>query len=312
MKTLVIAFFAFLLLFGCGSPELDSPKTLDDIIDAAVSFDLGDPQTLDDIIADAIDEDRLQYRGKVGEELCYVPNGQTPYTGWVKNLYENGQVKDLGHLKDGKWDGLSAWWYENGQKKEEENYKDNNRDGLATSWYENGQVRMITHFKDNYVVRLKQWHRNGTPRWDIGYMEGKVFDNDPLQDALDSNSSHHDGIMTVWYKNGKKYYEANYKDGKIDGLDIGWYENGQKMYEGNFRGDNLNVPYTSWYENGQKLSEDYYKDDKLVTVISQWKPNGEKCSITSLVEGNGVVVYYTDDCSEDYRVTYKNGEIVED
>jgi len=71
MKTLVIAFFASLLLFGCGSPDLDDPKTLDDII------------------AEAIDEDKLQERGKEGEKLFYAPNKQTPYTGWVKKLYEN-------------------------------------------------------------------------------------------------------------------------------------------------------------------------------------------------------------------------------
>ena len=58
MKTLVIAFFASLLLFGCGSPDLDDPKTLDDII------------------AEAIDEDKLQERGKEGEKLFYAPNKQ--------------------------------------------------------------------------------------------------------------------------------------------------------------------------------------------------------------------------------------------
>ena len=56
MKTLSISFFASLLLFGCGSPDLDDPKTLDDII------------------AEAMDEDKLQKRGRDGEILFYAPN----------------------------------------------------------------------------------------------------------------------------------------------------------------------------------------------------------------------------------------------
>ena len=123
MKTLAIAFFASLLLFGCGSPDLDDPKTLDDII------------------AEAMDQDKLQRRGKKGEELSYAPNTQTPYTGWAKKLYKNGQVKELDHLKNGKTDGLRTNWYENGQKSLEIKFKDGKKDGLSTQWYENGQKK---------------------------------------------------------------------------------------------------------------------------------------------------------------------------
>ena len=153
MKNLVIALFVSLLLCGCGSPDLDDPKTLDDII------------------AEAVDWDKLQKRGKKGKELYFSPNAQTPYSGWAKGMYENGQVVFLGYLKDGKGNGLSTEWYENGQKR----------------------------------------------------------------------------------------FESNRKDGK------------------------------------------------LVTT-TRWKPNGEKCSITNVVDGNGVVVVYNDDGTEDIRYTYKNGE----
>jgi antitoxin component YwqK of YwqJK toxin-antitoxin module len=92
VKTLISV--AALLIAGCGSPDLD------------------DKETLDEIIAKAIDEDKLQKRGKKGEELYYAPNKQTPYTGWSKSMYDNEQIAGLVQLKDGKEDGLTTLWYE--------------------------------------------------------------------------------------------------------------------------------------------------------------------------------------------------------
>ena len=76
-----------------------------------------------------------------------------------------------------------------------------------------------------------------------------------------------------------------YKNGKMDGL------------------------AAAWYSNGQKSSERTTKDDKLVTIVV-WKRNGEKCSVTNFANGNGVVVSYKDDGTENYRNTYKDGENV--
>jgi antitoxin component YwqK of YwqJK toxin-antitoxin module len=48
-----------------------------------------------------------------------------------------------------------------------------------------------------------------------------------------------------------------------------------------------------------------------VTAVT-WKPNGEKCPVTNVVNGNGVVVQYNDDGTEDYHWTYKDGKRVFD
>jgi antitoxin component YwqK of YwqJK toxin-antitoxin module len=143
MKALFIALFVSLLLFGCGSPDLDDPKTLDGII------------------AQAIDEDKLQKRGKEGEELFYVPNTQTPYTGWKKKLYKNGQVEELSHFKDGKLEGVVTVWHENGQKKVEINCKDGKLEGFGASWYENGEKKSEGNFKDGKLVTVTRWTPKG-------------------------------------------------------------------------------------------------------------------------------------------------------
>ena len=39
----------------------------------------------------------------------------------------------------------------------------------------------------------------------------------------------------MWYENGQKNTELNYKDGKLDGQQTEWNENGQKESEGNYK-----------------------------------------------------------------------------
>ncbi|SVD53117.1 uncharacterized protein METZ01_LOCUS405971 [marine metagenome] len=49
----------------------------------------------------------------------------------------------------------------------------------------------------------------------------------------------------------------------------------------------------------------------MLTAVG-WKPNGEKCPVTNIKDGNGIRVWYNEDGTEDFRVTYKDGEAVRD
>ena len=41
-----------------------------------------------------------------------------------------------------------------------------------------------------------------------------------------------------------------------------WYENGQKQYEGNYKDDKRVGKWTHWYYDGQIQTEATYKDDE--------------------------------------------------
>ena len=89
MKAMLLALFVGLMMVGCnGMPGAHKPHAGTEI-----------PQTIDspytewdNILAEAVDT--LQWRVKKGETLwlCYLPNKKTPYTGWAKDMYDNGQV----------------------------------------------------------------------------------------------------------------------------------------------------------------------------------------------------------------------------
>ena len=82
------------------------------------------------------------------EDLAYVKGSDTPYTGKVFALYENGQKKSEGNFKDGKQEGLFVMWYENGHKEQEKNLKDGNLHGLSVGFYKNGQKRWKVNYKN--------------------------------------------------------------------------------------------------------------------------------------------------------------------
>jgi antitoxin component YwqK of YwqJK toxin-antitoxin module len=55
--------------------------------------------------------------------LYYLTGQDNPFTGTSKCVNsDTGQIKSLGEIKDGKYDGKRTFWYENGQLASEANY----------------------------------------------------------------------------------------------------------------------------------------------------------------------------------------------
>ncbi len=105
----------------------------------------------------AVDRDSLQTRNG----LYYLLNESQPYGGWVRRVYDSGQVEGLTRLKDGKQVGLMTYWHENGQKSVEVTFKDGELDGRRTYWHKNGQKRAEATYKDGERVSGKWWNRKG-------------------------------------------------------------------------------------------------------------------------------------------------------
>jgi len=133
-----------------------------------------------------------------------------------------------------------------------------------------------------------------------------VHDNGQIHVLKQYKGGKRDGLSALWFKNGNKCMENNWRDDKQDGLSTSWYENGQKAMEMCMKDSNREGLCTWWYENGQIREKSNWKDDKLVSYTG-WKPNGEKCPITNVVDGNGVCVVYSEDGTEKWRSRYKDG-----
>jgi antitoxin component YwqK of YwqJK toxin-antitoxin module len=85
-----------------------------------------------------------------------------------------------------------------------------------------------------------------------------------------------DGLATAWFRDGSKKWEVRYINGNYHGLEEAWYENGNKRLEVNYVDNKHNGLFTLWYENGNKMSEITYKNGKIHGVIRTWYENGNK------------------------------------
>ena len=145
----------------------------------------------------------------------------------------------------------------------------------------------------------------------IAYLEGSpytgkgfnVYINGQKQSEINFNKGKPDGLMAMWYMNGKKQLEGNW-----NGLGIQWYENGQKSWEGNFKdgkpdgllvrwyadgGKSLEMNYSegkqhgdavTWFENGKMRSEEYYRFG-IIRAAKYWDNKGEPANSLEEAEG---------------------------
>ena len=220
------------------------------------------------LLKEAVDFDSLEER----DDLHYQTNESEPYSGWVKMMYDSGQVKILGQSKDGKREGLFTEWHDNGQKKEEGTFKDGRWDGLWTFW-----------------------HENGTKRAEVTYRDGK-----------------RDGLFTLWHENGQKRREVTFKDDEPDGLLTNWHPNGQKKSEETRKNGKKDGPFTWWHENGQKEAEGAYKDGQSDGLMKAWHDNGKKGYEVAYKDGmpDGLTTAWHENGQKRAEVAYKDGEEV--
>lgn len=99
-------------------------------------------------------------------------------------LYEerddNGQLRERGNYKNGKFVGLRECWYEDGAPQERIHHDENGEwDGIYESWYKNGQPHICTNFKNGkYHGLFKLWNSNGQLKERSFYINGKEVTED--------------------------------------------------------------------------------------------------------------------------------------
>jgi antitoxin component YwqK of YwqJK toxin-antitoxin module len=198
MKWILLSLISIFLI-GCG-PDLDDPKELDTIIEEALSGD------------------KLQRRGEGDKRLYYEPNNPDPFTGWVKQMSDSGQVTELAQIKDGKPNGLFAEWSSNGQMVSKGEYKDGTLHGDVTRWHENGQKSFEGEAKDGELHGdSTKWYENGQKSVESEWENGK-----PIKarvwlpngtDCRDTNLQDGNGIVVVYDDDGEELSRTVFKDG---------------------------------------------------------------------------------------------------
>ena len=109
----------------------------------------------------AVDVNSLKKRMNRGIELYYVSDPKMPYTGWLKILHENEEVRELFQIKNGLREGVSMTWYHNGKKTGEYYWKNGKKDGLSKRWYVNGRLKSEEIWDNGKIESVKMWKQSG-------------------------------------------------------------------------------------------------------------------------------------------------------
>ncbi|MCC7301020.1 MAG: hypothetical protein IT233_00105 [Bacteroidia bacterium] len=149
-----------------------------------------------------------------------------------------------------------------------------------TAYYPNGTIQSIT------VLKGKQ------KQISLFYQNGQI------QSKEVKEGEQRDGEYLLWYQNGKKQEESNYKDGKLLAQKR-WYQNGFLQSENNYKlsseiksGYIIHGVYLRNYENGTPQTKGQYKDGEKEGTWEEYYQGGNKKHITVYKDGYRVSAQY--------------------
>lgn len=83
------------------------------------------------------------------------------------------------------------------------------------------------------------------------------------------------GRVTKLYKDGSVLYEANFKDGKPDGIYECFYPDGKMIERGNFKEGKRHGRWTSYFASGRIEADRFYADGKKDSTYQTFFENGK-------------------------------------
>jgi antitoxin component YwqK of YwqJK toxin-antitoxin module len=164
------------------------------------------------------------------------------------SYYKDGRIAFSREVKNGEIHGKCIEYYDSGEVKfESEIY---NGKGFGKKYYKDGKL----FSKGEYIV-IKYKTKDGEDLREIGqhfyyYQNGKInalinYSKQP------SHNIQMDGLYTIFYKNGNKYFHCLYKNGKMEGKAFFYtineelaveslFQNGKRIYSKEY----INLPDT--------------------------------------------------------------------
>ena len=115
MKNLLLIAI-IILAVGCGGKNestTDTKPVEEKVVEVKEEAKTEEPLAETKPKTEGVNENELEYR----EGIYHLKDSDTPYTGKVYLLYENGQKYSEGNYKDGKENGIVQGWHENGRKR---------------------------------------------------------------------------------------------------------------------------------------------------------------------------------------------------
>ncbi len=208
------------------------------------------------------DEDGKLFSGRTkraSEEYTDIYSYKNGELDGLNVVYYKNNIKEIGHWKDGKQNGLFQLYTEEGILVDDTNFKEGERDGLTEQFYnDTGKLRVSANYKNGVLDgEFKAYYPNGNLQGEVTYKNGEM--NGDFKEYHENKNIRLSGSYKNNLQNGewKSYLEdgtletiVNYKDGELNGLKEDYYKNGNVWIRQEFKNNDLDGVYEVYYENG--------------------------------------------------------------
>ena len=208
------------------------------------------------------DEDRKPFSGRTkraSEDYLDIYSYKNGELDGLNVIYYKNNIKEIGHWKDGKQNGLFQMYTEDGILIDSGTFKNGERDGLTEQFYnDTGKLRVSANYKNGVLDgKFKAYYPNGNLQGEVNYVNGEMngdfkeyHENKNIRLSGSYKNSLQDGEWKSYLEDGTLETIVNYKDGELNGLKENYYKNGNVWIRKEFKNNDLDGVYEVYYENG--------------------------------------------------------------
>lgn len=179
-------------------------------------------------------------------------------------------------IKQYRPDGKYVTYYSTCELFEEGEFKNNKQVGMLTGYFKNGKIKFKhVAYGDSLLIM-------------------NYFESGQIKDSFWNVKEQVEGIVKVWYEDGKVEKYLNYKNGLKDGLCIWYFRNGQIDVKRYYRNDTMNGPSTEYFENSVIRLDVPFKNGEKDGLEISYHENGNLHGNVNWKEGkkNGDILFY--------------------
>ena len=208
------------------------------------------------------DEDGKPFSGRTkraGEEYTDIYSYKDGELDGLNVVYYKNNIKEIGHWKAGKQNGLFQMYTEDGVLIDNANFKDGERDGVTEQFYnDTGKLRVSANYKNGVLEgEFKAYYPNGNLQGEVNYVNGEMngefkeyHENKKIRLSGSYKNSLQEGEWKSYLEDGTLESIINYKAGELHGIKEDYYKNGNVWTRQEFKNNDLDGVYEVYYENG--------------------------------------------------------------
>lgn len=209
------------------------------------------------------DEDGKLFTGRTksaSEEYTDIYSYKDGELDGLNVVYYKNNIKEIGHWKAGKQNGLFQMYTEDGVLIDNANFKDGERDGVTEQFYnDTGKLRVSVNYKNGVLEgEFKAYYPNGNLQGEVNYVNGEMngdfkeyHENKKIRLSGSYKNSLQEGEWKFYLEDGTLESIINYKDGELHGLKEDYYKNGNPQLKAKMK-------------NGQTIEEQRFNHDGIL------------------------------------------------